>query len=346
MKPVICFGEALIDFLNIAQKRDEKLTLNDFRQYPGGAPANAAVAVAKLGGEAYFSGQVGADPFGDFLEQSLKQYQVDTRFLLRHASAKTALAFVSLDKTGERSFSFYRDNSADVLLTRSQIQETVFCSDQVNHRYVFHFCSNTLTTNDIANTTLFAVKTAQSQQALISFDVNLRHNLWSTGHADIDLVNQLVEQAHVLKFSLEELDYLSQGQQLEYISRCLNQQASLVLVTDGGNDIAYYSKNSSGNISPPLVDVADTTAGGDGFVGGLLFGLSQLGFNQAELNKLLQDEARLRSLLHFASACGAYAVSKPGAFPALPDLEQVSRLLSKSVNKPCDITTLFPSQSL
>jgi fructokinase len=341
MKPVICFGEALIDFLNITDKCDEKFRVNDFRQYPGGAPANAAVAVAKLGGRAHFSGQVGSDMFGDFLEQSLKYYRVDTHFLLRHVSAKTPLAFVSLDKVGERSFSFYRDNSADILLTRSQLEKTIFCSEQVNDNYIFHFCSNTLTSNDIADTTTFAVKTAKSQGALISFDVNLRHSLWSTAKADIVLVNQLVDQAHVLKFSLEELDYLSKGHHSAFIKRSFNQQACLILVTDGGNDIVYHSKYNSGTIRPPEVDVVDTTAGGDGFVGGLLFGLSQLGFNQAELNKLTKDEERLRCLLYFASACGAYAVSRAGAFPALPSLEQVSALFSTSVEKAYEISTLF-----
>ena len=113
-------------------------------------------------------------------------------------------------------------------------------------------------------------------------------------------------------------------------------------MTDGANDIAYYTKVNSGTISPPVIEVVDTTAGGDGFVGGLLFGLSQLGFNQVELTRLIKDDKRLRYLLHFASACGAYAVSKQGAFPALPDFEQVSHLLSNSANKPCDITALFP----
>ena len=121
-----------------------------------------------------FSGQVGSDSFGDFLEKALTYYQVDTHFLMRHSTAKTALAFVSLDEIGERSFAFYRDNSADVLLTPAQLQQSLFASKIIAQAYIFHFCSNTLTTNDIANTTLFAVKEARKQEALISFDVNLR----------------------------------------------------------------------------------------------------------------------------------------------------------------------------
>jgi fructokinase len=332
MKPVICFGEALIDFMNVSKyksdiRADSYISINDYRQFPGGAPANAAVAVAKLGGKSYFSGQVGQDTFGDFLEQSLEHYQVDTQFLLRHASAKTALAFVSLDEEGERSFSFYRDMSADVLLTPTELQPTFFAIKKLAQPYIFHFCSNTLTTPDIAQTTLFAVKEARKQDAMISFDVNLRHNLWQTERANIDLVNQFVAQANVLKFSLEELTYLSKGQEQEYISQCLNQQASLVLVTDGANDISYYTASRSGSVYPPTVKAVDTTAGGDAFVGGLLFGLSQCDFTEKGLISLVNNEQYFLNLLQFACACGAYTVAKEGAFPALPNLEQVTDLL-------------------
>ncbi len=351
MSSVICFGEALIDFLNVARfntdiQENSSLMLSDYRQYPGGAPANAAVAVAKLGGNAYFAGQVGQDAFGDFLEQALKHYQVDTRFLLKHASAKTALAFVSLDETGERSFAFYRDNSADVLLTKNQVQQLLFTADKLEPAYIFHFCSNTLTSADIAQTTLYAVKQALQQQALISFDVNLRHNLWSTGKADIALVNQLVAQAHVLKFSKEELDYLSHGQQGQYISDCLSQQASLLVVTDGGNDINYYTAHSSGTIKPPTIKVVDTTAGGDGFVGGLLYGLSQLDLTLRVLVELIADESRLEGILHFACACGAYAVSKQGAFPALPNFNQVSDLLTTQPKEYGDPRNIFSKSTI
>ena len=105
MSNVLCFGEALIDFLNTGQKQEERLSLNAFTQYPGGAPANAAVAVAKLGGDAAFVGQVGADMFGDFLVQSLAEYGVDTSHVLQHPTLKTALAFVARDEAGERKFS-------------------------------------------------------------------------------------------------------------------------------------------------------------------------------------------------------------------------------------------------
>jgi fructokinase len=309
MKPVICFGEALIDFLNIGKTQDLPLTLNEFRQYPGGAPANVAVAIAKLGGQSYFVGQVGQDSFGDFLEDALQQYQVNTQYLSRHATAKTALAFVMLDQTGDRSFEFYRGESADMLFAPEQITPACFSSASI-----FHFCSNTLTSNFIENTTQHAVSLAKNANVIVSFDVNLRNNLWPNETVNIDCVNRFVEQADVLKFSKEELAYLARGNEEDYIAELLAKDVSLIIMTDGPDNILYYGRDSSGVISPPKVKAVDTTAGGDAFIGSFLFALS----HQEQINTTLSNEQKIIKLIKFAASCSAYTVTKPGAFPALP----------------------------
>jgi len=314
MRPVLCFGEALIDFLNTGKQEDGPLVLNNYRQYPGGAPANAAVAVAKLGGKAIFAGQVGADPFGDFLEQALIEYAVDTTFLARHSEAKTALAFVMLDEEGDRSFSFYRQASADVLFSPQQVDEHWF-TDQP----LFHFCSNTLTDELITTTTKAAVAKAKANQSLVSFDVNLRHNLWPTGFADIKLVNELVYCADIIKFSRDELEYLSQGNDSDYIQKCLQQGVSLLVITDGEHPIEFFSKVGSAIIPVPSIKAVDTTAGGDAFSGALLFALSQL----SDPSSALSSMAVLKQLIKFSSNCGAHAVTLPGAFPALPRFNDI-----------------------
>ncbi|MBN7820263.1 carbohydrate kinase family protein [Bowmanella yangjiangensis] len=318
MKKVLCFGEALIDFLNVGAAHQGPLTLPEFRQYPGGAPANAAVAVAQLGGQALFAGQVGQDPFGDFLADALSQYGVDTRFLLQHPHAKTALAFVMLDNSGDRSFSFHRHQTADVILDKQQVNPEWFSGETI-----VHICSNTLTTDQIAESTQHVVESARQAGNLISFDVNLRHNLWAENQADRLLVNKLVEQADLVKFSRDELDYLAEGETSAYLARCLNAQCQLLLVTDGANRIDYYTASHQGSIQPPSVKAVDTTAGGDAFIGGFLYGLSCL----PNSHKIFVQPAELESLLLFASHCGAYAVTKPGAFPALPDLNNIQAQL-------------------
>ena len=316
MNKVICFGEALIDFLNTGSMASGPLELNDFRQFPGGAPANAAVAVAKLGGNASFLGQVGDDIFGHFLEHALNTYHVDTQYLFKHPTAKTALAFVILDEHGERSFSFHRNNSADVVFSQAQLPASLF-----SERDILHFCSNTLTEQNIAETTRAAVQQASQAGALVSFDVNLRHNLWAEGQANIALVKEFVALADVLKFSREEIDYLAEGNVDNYISDVLSQGCQLLVVTNDGDPIHYYSQTVEGIVNAPKVKVVDTTAGGDAFSGGLLFQLSQI----SNFPQILDDHDNLSDLISFAARCGAVAVTSEGAFPALPQFENVSR---------------------
>lgn len=314
MKRVVCFGEALIDFINKDHHADGPVTIQHFHQFPGGAPANAAVAVAKMGGNGAFIGQVGDDNFGHFLTSCLETYGVDTQFVLHHPTAKTALAMVMLDDEGERSFSFYRDDTADVVLTAEQLSDDMFVETEL-----FHFCSNSLTTPVIAETTQWALDAAKIAGASISFDVNLRHNLWPQSRADRDVINGLVFASDVLKFSRDELEYLADGDVEGFVQRCLSAGCSLLLITDGGKAIEYITAGARGKISPPAVKVVDTTAGGDAFSGGMLFLLSQVN----DVKPWLTMEDNVRSLVGFASQCGAFVVQKPGAFPALPEFEDV-----------------------
>lgn len=325
MKPVICFGEALIDFLNTGKELDGCLSLNNYRQYPGGAPANAAVAVAKLGGHAIFAGQVGNDIFGDFLESSLQAYHVDTQYLSKHPSAKTALAFVTLDQYGERTFSFYRQKSADLLFAQDQVKDAWF-----TEQTTFHFCSNTLTEKDIANCTEYAVNKALQADSVVSFDVNLRHNLWPSGQADIDTVNNLVRRAHIIKFSLEEFNFLANGNPDDYLAFCLNSNCQLLIITDGANPIAYHTPTFSHSVQPPAITAIDTTAGGDGFIGGILFALSQFD----HLGDVIDNDSVLKKIIEFSAQCGAIAVSKSGAFPALATLDEVLPKLTAQQDSP------------
>ena len=317
MQRVICFGEALIDFLNTGTHADGVLDLNSFTQFPGGAPANAAVAVAKLGGQSVFAGQVGDDQFGHFLIESLETYGVNTELTNIHPSAKTALAFIFLDDAGERSFSFYRDDSADVVFSKEQLSEDWFAGNPI-----FHFCSNTLTDPSIADVTRHVVSLAgRNQSVLISFDVNLRHNLWSSGAADRKLVNELVCRSHVVKFSKEEIDYLCNGDRNAYLAHCFAQDMVTALITDGSNTLSVHTRDSSFTLDPPPVQAIDTTGGGDAFIGAVLFGLSQ----QEDPVALLTKTDDLKPLIRFASHCGALTVTRQGVFPALPTFDDVQR---------------------
>ena len=313
MNKVLCFGEALIDFLHTGDLQDDGVSLNQFTQFPGGAPANAAVAVAKLGGDAAFLGQVGADMFGEFLKRTLSYYKVDTQYVLQHPTLKTALAFVARDNSGERRFSFYRSKSADLAFDACDAPPESF-----REAKVFHFCSNTLTDRNITSTTKELIERAREAGALISFDVNLRHNLWPMDRADPIRVNQFVKMADVLKFSREEILYLTSDIE-GYLAELLEEKARLIVITDDGDTIHYYSPWGHGLKEPPKVNVIDTTAGGDSFSGGLLFQISQLD----DFESTIRDEQKVDALIGFAASCGAFTVTKQGAFPALPTLDVV-----------------------
>ncbi|GLR70409.1 carbohydrate kinase family protein [Agaribacter marinus] len=320
MKKLVCFGEALIDFLHAEQEMHGGLNIPIFKQFPGGAPANAAVAVAKLGGNAFFAGQVGDDTFGHFLRNALAYYGVNTTHTLMHPEAQTALAFVSLDHEGERSFSFYRQNTADVIVNEDQFPQTIFSDGDI-----LHVCSNTLTSKDIANTTLSLASRAKSNHAIVSVDVNLRHNLWDTGNADIQVVNALLSLANIIKFSKEELGYLSDENDDAYIDKLLqeNKDCLLIVVTDGAKSVRYFTPTFSTSLDVPCVDVVDTTCGGDSFIGGLLYCLLE----EYTPEQVIASDDRLQHIIRFAIACGAHTVSRQGAFPALPTLNDVSTFL-------------------
>lgn len=314
MKKVVCFGEALIDFLNTGTLDDGGLALNCFTEFPGGAPANAAVAVAKLGGTSVFMGQVGNDPFGDFLIDALDFYGVNTTHTFQHPNAPTALAYVFLDEDGERTFSFRRDSTADLLFSKKQVDRQMLTSNNI-----LHYCSNTLTESGIADVTKHVVSMAKKQGAFISFDVNLRHNLWAGGEANRDLVNELVGQSELVKFEKSELIFLAQGHVEKYLNRCFKENVKAVLITDGPNPISFVTAQGSELVKPPEVKVLDTTGGGDAFIGGVLFRLSE----SDSPSDLIQNVSLFEESIKFAALCGAHTVSRQGAFPAFPSLEQV-----------------------
>ncbi len=315
MRPVLCFGEVLIDFLNTSRKQDGDLALNSFTQYPGGAPANVAVAVARLGGESRFAGQVGADPFGEFLLNALELFGVDTTFTAIHGEAKTALAFVFLDDDGERSFSFRRDGTADVVMQPDQVVDEWF-----ERQPIVHLCSNTLTDPSITRVTREVVTRARDRAALVSFDVNLRHNLWPTGQADPDTVNEQVMNADLVKFAREEFDFLSQGDPGAYRDQCFAARPSVLLITDGGKDLRVVTERGDIGVTPPQVKAVDTTGAGDAFIAGVLFGLSRSEDPVARMT----DPEYIEELVRFAAHCGAVAVTRPGAFPSFPRLDDVN----------------------
>lgn len=304
--PVCCFGEVLIDFLQDPQQPAS------FRRFAGGAPANVAVAVAKLGGKSQFVGMLGADMFGDFLQAELEHYGVDCTATARTTAAKTALAFVSLNNEGDRSFSFYRPPAADLLYTMAHLPAGFW-----RKRGILHLCSNSLTDQAIAETSFALVTEARAQGWLISVDANLRHNLWPEGHANLALVNKLLAMADLIKLSDDELTYLTAGQVAAEWLNQLQQSASWIVVTAGSKAVTSYTAGQQLTVAVSPVNVVDTTAAGDAFVGAWLYQLSLL-LPQNTLAAIIQNQPMQRQLISKAIHAGSLTCQHFGAFTALP----------------------------
>lgn len=302
MKPIYAFGELLVDSLQQGGETEDGLFIPSARFYPGGAPANAAVAAAKLGAQTYFVGQVGRDAFGRYLKDALRHYGVDTRYL-RSTDAPTPLAMVTLDARGERSFQFYRQGTADVVLAAHKLP-----SPREFRPGVVHVCSNTLTEEHIRQVHLGFVDRCLGAGNLISFDINLRKNLWPDQTNFHEPIKAMLIRSDVIKASREELAELwdSRAEQ-RLVDLAFAHRAQAIYLTDGANPVTLITREGREQQAAPDVRVVDTTAAGDAFSGAVLASLCQS-----------DGEPDWSAALALAIRCGGWAVGRRGAFPSLP----------------------------
>ena len=265
-KKAICLGELLIDFVSTLNG----VTLRDapgFEKAPGGAPANVAVGLSKLGIETYFIGKIGKDAFGDFLRMTLDKYGVKTNYLTTTTKAKTTLAFVSLTEEGERDFVFYRDPGADMLLDQSDIIDLIFSGSGV-----FHFGSITMTHEPSNSATFKAIQLARKYGYLVSFDPNLRPALWKTLDEAREKMRLGMELSDVVKLNEEEAMFIAETNTVEeairYLQRSYN--LALVIITLGKEGSILVHQEKSLRVEGFTVHAVDTTGAGDGFVAGLI----------------------------------------------------------------------------
>jgi len=320
---IVCFGEALIDFL--AQPAAAPEAPRAFAQFAGGAPANVAVAAARLGADAAFVGMLGADMFGDFLLESLRGAGVDTAGIVRTDAARTGLAFVQLDDQGERSFSFYRPPAADLLFRDAHFQAASF-----EGVAVFHVCSNSLTEDGIAQATLQGMARARAAGAVVSLDLNLRPALWPVGVDPRPRLWEALLSADLVKLARNELEFLAAyapGGEEAVQRRILQGRARLLVVTDGADPMHWRTRDARGEAPTFRVRAVDTTAAGDAFVAGMLSHLARAGIDGAAFARFAADPAAIAEALRVGAAVGALAVTRAGAFAAMPTFAEVNALL-------------------
>jgi len=316
MYDVTAIGELLIDFTP-AGLSEQKHPI--FEQNPGGAPANVLACLSRLGRRTAFIGKVGADQFGYSLKATLEQVGVSTRGLVMTDACHTTLAFVHLNDQGDRSFSFYRNPGADLLLDTGDLSYNLIDDCQI-----FHFGSVSLTANPSRQATIAAVRYAREQDKLISYDPNLRLMLWPSPEAAKTVILQVMPMADLLKISEEELLFLTGESDLSRGTEMLLRQygLKLVLVTLGAK--GAYARSLSCEAWRPAYDIktVDTTGAGDAFTGGFLY---QLLLSGKPVKTLTEDD--LTAFLAFANAAGSLTTARKGAIPALPTLAEVEYCL-------------------
>jgi sugar/nucleoside kinase (ribokinase family) len=313
---VACLGEVLIDF--IAEQTGTLDSVHSFRRYPGGAPANVAVGIARLGVPSGFIGKVGADTFGEFLISMLKENGVHTGGITQTEEAPTALAFVSRPSSGDRDFLFYREPCADILLTGSELPKNWLSQIQY-----LHLGGVSLTRNPSRQATLQAAKLTQANGGKITFDPNLRIDLWTKGLTECRSITQaILEFTDIFLPSKEELLILMGTDNLnKAIIRAHEMGPPIICVKMGSRGSMISERNQRGEFrkftQPPFtVDVVDTTGAGDGYDPGLIVGLVQ---------GLSLEEA-----VRQGTAVASLVITKMGAMTALPTTTELGGFLELS----------------
>lgn len=312
MYDVAALGELLIDFTCLSTDTDGYPTM---AAHPGGAPANYLAALTKFGAKTAMIGKVGSDAFGRLLIKTLKGAGIDTRGMLVSDDVFTTLAFVTLDDSGDREFSFARKPGADTQLRFDEIDLSVIDASKV-----LHFGSLSMTNEPARDATYKAVEYAAGHGKLISFDPNLRKPLWD----DLDEAKRQMlwglKHADIVKISDEETEFLFGIAPEEAAKHIVDSfGVRLVYVTCGAEGCFYRTKTASGFVKALSgIAVKDTTGAGDIFGGSAMYGLLRAG---GVPEKLTAEE--LENIVSFACASAGLSTTKAGGISSVPELGEV-----------------------
>lgn len=299
-------GDAVVDLIPDGE--------NHYLRCAGGAPANVAVSVARLGSPSAFIGRVGNDPLGQFMQETLNAENVDTSHMILDPQHRTSTVVVGLDN-GERSFTFMVNPSADQFLQTNDLPP--FQAGEW-----LHCCSIALINNPSREATFEAIRRVKVAGGFFSFDPNLRESLWNSLEEMKTVVMEAVALADVLKFSEEELTLLTNTDSLEKAFEQITAlyPEKLIIVTLGKDGALYHLAGKKDIVAGKTLKPVDTTGAGDAFVGGLLAGLAQ--------HADWKENDALVQIIRQANACGALATTAKGAMSALPNNAQLAEFLA------------------
>ena len=312
MFDVTALGELLIDF---APKDTNEAGYPVLSANPGGAPGNFLAALNKYGCSTAMIGKVGEDMFGRLLLGTLREAGIETRGIVVDPDQFTTMAFVSLDASGNRDFSFARKPGADTCLRADELDEALITDSRV-----FHFGTLSLTDDPAREATHRAVALAKQHGRLVSVDPNLRKPLWPTMDAAKEAIEWSLHQADIVKISDEEIEFLWGISPEAGAQKLLNEYgASLVYATLGPKGCHVANKNGCATVASPTgIRVIDTTGAGDIFGGSAMSRFLKLGKKPEELT-----EEELRGIVTFACTAASLSTQKHGGISSVPDEAEV-----------------------
>ena len=315
---VTALGELLIDFTeNGTSLQGNPL----FEANPGGAPCNVLAMLSKLGKKTAFIGKVGSDMFGRQLADSIESVGICTDGLVMDETVPTTLAFVHTFEGGEREFSFIRNPGADMMLTEQEVN-----TDLLTESKIFHFGTLSSTHEGIRKATRFAIDTAISNGALISFDPNLREPLWNSLDDAKTEIEYGFSKCNILKISDNEVEFMFGHNNYDKAASKLFEKYSniqLIFITLGGDGSCAYTRTAKAKTSVYDVETIEKTGAGDTF-----FGCALSCILDTDISSL--DENKLTEILKFANSGASLITTRKGALKIMPSKDEILNLIENS----------------
>lgn len=331
MPDVLCLGELLVDWVCTTPGAEISDAVN-FTKAPGGAPANTAVGLSRQGISTAFIGRVSKDEFGSWLKSVLSENKIDVSCTYEDPNAQTRMAYVVTTASGDRKLAdFTRIACADAKLEETDLDKKLF-----EGASVLHFGSISLIEDPAKSATTRAVELAKKSGCIISYDPNVRLNLWPSDEACKNTILDTLGWADIVKINEVELEFLTGSKELTAAHELRAQKGiPLLIITLDSRGAYFVTANHQVTVSGFEVDLVEATGAGDGFNAGVISGVLKHVKTASDKTEKLKNlsKSELESIIRTANGVGALVCTKAGAIPALPYQEELEKFLeSKSVS--------------
>lgn len=317
---VCALGELLIDFTENGTSAQGNPIME---ANPGGAPCNVLAMLNKLGYKTTFIGKIGDDIFGRQLRNAVEEVGINTDGLATDKAVNTTLAFVHTLAGGDREFSFYRNPGADMMLSEADVNEQLISDSRI-----FHFGSLSMTGEICEAATKKAVNAAKKNGLIISFDPNLRENLWDSLDKAKEKIEYGIADCDILKISDNEIQWFTGERDFDRAVEKLRGRFGnirLLLLSLGKDGSRAYSGENSAYAPAVPAKTTETTGAGDTFCGAILSKVLEYGLRD-------YSQRELSDMLCFANAAAAIVTERKGALRVMPQQTEIIDRMRRSRN--------------